>query len=55
MMIIKGLLGGLFQIALFAVLLFLPAGTWHWPRAILFLMVCPTGTGQLEGSSYGSN
>ena len=39
MLIIKGLLGGLFQIALFAVLLFLPAGTWHWPRAILFLMV----------------
>ncbi|MCW8964144.1 MAG: isoprenylcysteine carboxylmethyltransferase family protein [Gammaproteobacteria bacterium] len=39
MLIIKGLLGGLFQIALFAVLLFLPAGTWYWPRAILFLAV----------------
>nr|BAJ07077.1 Mll0909 protein [uncultured bacterium] len=39
MLIIKGLLGGLFQVALFAALLFLPAGTWHWPRAILFLMV----------------
>lgn len=39
MLLIKGLLGALFQIALFAVLLFLPAGTWNWPRAILFLMV----------------
>jgi len=39
MLLIKGLLGVLFQIALFAILLFLPAGTWNWPRAILFLMV----------------
>ena len=39
MLLIKGLFGALFQIALFAVLLFLPAGTWNWPRAILFLMV----------------
>lgn len=39
MLLIKGLLGSLFQIALFAVLLFLPAGTWNWPRAILFLLV----------------
>lgn len=39
MLLIKGLLGVLFKIALFAVLLFLPAGTWNWPRAILFLMV----------------
>ena len=39
MLLIKGLLGALFQITLFAVLLFLPAGTWNWPRAILFLMV----------------
>jgi protein-S-isoprenylcysteine O-methyltransferase Ste14 len=39
MLLIKGLLGALFQIALFAILLFLPAGTWNWPRAILFLMV----------------
>jgi len=39
MLLIKGLLGALFQIALFAVLLFLPAGTWNWPRAILFLIV----------------
>ena len=39
MLLIKGLLGAFFQIALFAVLLFLPAGTWNWPRAILFLVV----------------
>lgn len=39
MLLIRGLLGALFQIALLAVLLFLPAGTWNWPRAILFLMV----------------
>jgi len=39
MLLMKGLLGALFQIALFAGLLFLPAGTWNWPRAILFLMV----------------
>ena len=39
MLLIRGFLAALFQIALFAVLFFLPAGTWNWPRAILFLMV----------------
>ena len=38
MLILKGLLGGAVQIALFAALLLLPAGTWHWPRAIQFLV-----------------
>lgn len=39
MLLMKGLVGVLIQIALFAVLLFLPAGTLNWPRAILFLIV----------------
>lgn len=39
MLLIKGLFGSLFQIALFATLLFIPAGTWQWPRAIQFLSV----------------
>ncbi len=39
MLIIKGLLGGLFQLVLFAALLLIPAGTWHWPRALQFLVV----------------
>jgi protein-S-isoprenylcysteine O-methyltransferase Ste14 len=38
MLIIKGLLGGLFQVVLLTALLFIPAGTWHWPRAIQFLV-----------------
>lgn len=38
MLTIKGLLGGLFQVALLTALLFIPAGTWHWPRAIQFLV-----------------
>ncbi len=38
MLIIKGLIGTAVQIALFAALLLLPAGTWHWPRAIQFLV-----------------
>ena len=37
----KGLIGGLFQIAFFAVFLLVPTriwgGTWYWPRAIWFL------------------
>lgn len=37
MLMLKGLMGGLFQIALLAVLLLIPAGTWHWPRALQFL------------------
>lgn len=36
-MVVKGLLGGLFQIMLFSLLLLIPAGTWHWPRALIFL------------------
>ncbi len=39
MLLIKGLLGVSVQIALFAVLLFLPAGTLDWPRAMMFLVV----------------
>ncbi len=39
MLLIRGLFGALFQIALFAALLFIPAGTWQWPRAIQFLSV----------------
>jgi len=38
-LMIKGIVGGLFQIALFAALLLTPAGTWRWPRAIQFLSV----------------
>lgn len=38
MLIVKGLAGGLFQVALFAAFLLIPAGTWHWPRAIQFLI-----------------
>ena len=38
MLIIKGLIGTTVQIAFFAGLLFIPAGTWQWPRAIQFLM-----------------
>jgi len=37
-LIAKGLIGGLFQVALFAALLLIPAGTWEWPRAIQFLI-----------------
>jgi len=39
MLIIKGLIGGVVQIVLFAALLLIPAGTWRWPRAIQFLIV----------------
>ena len=38
MLVVRGLLGGLFQLALFASLLLIPAGTVHWPRAIQFLL-----------------
>ena len=42
MLIIKGLIGGLFQVVLFGALLLVPAGlvpggTWYWERAIYFL------------------
>lgn len=41
-LIVKGLVGGLFQLGLFAVALIVPAGlvpggTWFWPRGLLFL------------------
>ncbi|MHC4625049.1 MAG: isoprenylcysteine carboxylmethyltransferase family protein, partial [Planctomycetota bacterium] len=29
----------MFQIVLFAALLLIPAGTWRWPRALLFIVV----------------
>lgn len=37
MLMIKGIAGGLIQPILFAALLLIPAGTWHWPRAIQFV------------------
>ncbi len=44
MLIIKGLIGGLFQLALFSVFLVVPAGllpggTWYWQRALIFIGV----------------
>ena len=41
-LIMKGLIGGLVQLALFGVALLVPAGlvpggTWYWPRALIFL------------------
>jgi protein-S-isoprenylcysteine O-methyltransferase Ste14 len=36
-LIIRGLIGSVFKLGLFASLLLIPAGTWHWPRAIQFL------------------
>ena len=44
MLIIKGLLGGLFQVAILALFLIVPAGlvpggTWLWERALIFLGV----------------
>lgn len=41
-LIMRGLIGGLFQLALFAVALLVPAGlvpggTWYWPRGLIFL------------------
>ena len=38
MLVLKSLVGVAFQLALFAALLFLPAGTWDWPRAVQFLV-----------------
>jgi protein-S-isoprenylcysteine O-methyltransferase Ste14 len=37
MLMLKGLVRLLFQVGLFAALLLIPAGTWHWPRALQFL------------------
>jgi len=39
MLIVRGIVGGLFQLVLFGALLLIPAGTWDWPRAIRFLVV----------------
>ncbi len=44
MLILKGLIGGLFQLALFGALLIVPAGlvpggTWYWERGLVFLGV----------------
>jgi protein-S-isoprenylcysteine O-methyltransferase Ste14 len=39
MLVLRGLIGGLVQIALIGALLLIPAGTWNWPRAIQFLVV----------------
>ena len=38
-LVIRSLIGVAFQIALFGAGLFLPAGTWDWPRATAFLAV----------------
>lgn len=38
MLIVRGLLGGVFQLVLLGSLLLIPAGTWDWPRAIRFLL-----------------
>ncbi|ESA32542.1 isoprenylcysteine carboxyl methyltransferase [Leptolyngbya sp. Heron Island J] len=37
MLMLKGLLGVLSQLALLTALLLIPAGTWQWPRALQFL------------------
>jgi protein-S-isoprenylcysteine O-methyltransferase Ste14 len=39
MLVLRGLIGGSVQLVVLAALLLIPAGTWHWPRAILFLVV----------------
>ena len=39
MLVIRGLIGGSVQLVMLAALLLIPAGTWHWPRAIHFLLV----------------
>lgn len=38
MLMIKGLVRWFFQLAFFAAVFLIPAGTWHWPRAIQFLI-----------------
>lgn len=38
MLVLRGLIGGLAQLAVIGALLLVPAGTWHWPRAIQFLL-----------------
>ena len=39
MLVLRGLIGGLFQLVLLAAVLLIPAGTWHWPRAVHFLVI----------------
>jgi protein-S-isoprenylcysteine O-methyltransferase Ste14 len=39
MLIAKGVLRALSQTAVLSALLLIPAGTWHWPRAIQFLVL----------------
>jgi protein-S-isoprenylcysteine O-methyltransferase Ste14 len=39
MLVLRGLIGGLIQVGVIGALLIVPAGTWHWPRAIGFLVV----------------
>jgi hypothetical protein len=39
MLMIRGIIRSLAQTGFFAVILFIFAGTWHWPRAIQFLVV----------------
>jgi len=39
MLVLRGLIGGSIQLVMLAALLLIPAGTWHWPRAIHFLVV----------------
>jgi len=39
MLMIKGIARTLAKMAFFAAVLLLPAGTWHWPRAIQFLAI----------------
>jgi len=38
MLMIRGIVRALVQTGVFAALLFIAAGTWHWPRAIQFLV-----------------
>lgn len=37
MLLIRGILGVMMQVAGLTAFLLIPAGTWHWPRAIAFL------------------
>lgn len=39
MLMIRGIIRALAQTGLFSALLLIPAGTWHWPRAIQFILV----------------
>ncbi|NNM06514.1 MAG: hypothetical protein HKO65_15580, partial [Gemmatimonadetes bacterium] len=37
MLLVRGILRVVLQVTVFGAILFLPIGTWHWPRAIQFL------------------